>query len=143
MVVLNNPRTGTMQSGVTSADKAGLCLHLDGTGTWEVCTQDDVVLAVTADEQERDVSGLVAGGSVSYYTMNGVLMIASKAAQTYTTGLAVFATAGGLVTDSDDKGGHEAGGGAKKVGIYVGTGVTTGSADGDLIPVDTSFAAKA
>ncbi len=139
MVVLNNPRTGTMKSGVTSADKAGLCLHLDGTGTWEVCTEDDVVLAVTADEQERDVSGLVAGGSVSYYTMNGVLMIASKAGQTYTTGLAVFATAGGLVTDSDDK----AGTGAKKVGIYVGTGVTTGSADGDLIPVDTSFAAKA
>ena len=136
---LNNPRTGTMKSGVTSATKAGLCLHLDGAGTFEVCTEDDIVLAITADEQERDVSGLVAGGSVSIYTLGGVLMVASKASQTYTMGLAVYATAGGLVTDSDDKSGT----GAKKVGIYVGTGVTTGSTDGDLIPVDTSFAVKA
>ena len=141
---MNAPRNGTMKSGVTSADKAGLCLHLDGTGTFEVCTQDDVVLAVTADEQERDASGLVAGGSVGYHTLGGVLMLASKASQSYSIGLPVYVTAGGLVTDSDDKGGHENGGGAKKVGIYVGTNsVTTSTSDGDLIAVDTSFAAKA
>ena len=137
---LNNPRTGTMKSGVTSASRAGLCLHIDGTNPLEVCAQGDVVFAVTADEQERDVSGLVAGGSVSYYTLGGVLMLASKASQTYTVGLDVYADSNGLVTDSDDK----AGTGSKKVGKFVGaTGITTSSSDGDLIAVDTSFADKA
>tara|TARA_R110002167_G_scaffold70802_1_gene199860 strand:- start:3392 stop:3820 length:429 start_codon:yes stop_codon:yes gene_type:complete len=132
-------RTGTMKSGVSSATKAGLCLHADGTNTLEVCAQGDVVLAITADEQERDASGLVAGGNVSYHTLGGVLMLRSKASQTYTVGLAVYADTAGLVTDSDDKSGT----GSKQVGIFVGaTGITTGTTE-DLIPVDTSFAAKA
>lgn len=136
--MLNKPRTITMKSGVSSATQAGLCLHIDGAGTFEVCGEDDPVLFITADEQERDVSGLVAGGSCSAYTLGGVLMVASKVGQSYTTGLAVYATASGLVTDSDDKSGT----GAKKVGIYVGTGHSSTLA-GELIPVDTSFAAKA
>ena len=66
-------------------------------------------------------------------------MLRSKASQTYTVGLAVYADTAGLVTDSDDKSGT----GSKQVGIFVGaTGITTGTTE-DLIPVDTSFAAKA
>ena len=141
MVVLNNPRTGTMKSGAVSCTQAGLILHIDGTNTLEVCAASDVPLFVSADEQERDVSGLVAGGSVGYYTLGGVLMVASRAdagggEAEYTVGGFVYAGANGLATSAS-------GGGVKKIGIYVGkTGETVGTS-GSLIPVDTSFAEKA
>ena len=129
-------RTGTMKAGVTSATQAGLCLHIDGTDTFDVCEQSDVVIGVTADEQERDQDGLVAGGSVGYYTLGGVLMLASKASTTYAVGGFVYADDDGLVAAAQA-------GSSKKVGIYVGAGaVTTSSTAGDLIAVDTSFAEK-
>ena len=130
-------RTGTMKAGVSSATQAGLCLHIDGTDTLEVCAQSDVVIGVTADEQERDSSGLVSGGSVSYYTLGGVLMLASKASTAYAVGGFVYADNSGLVAAAQA-------GSSKKVGIFVGaTGLTTSATAGDLIPVDTSFAEKA
>jgi predicted RecA/RadA family phage recombinase len=129
-------RTGTMKAGASSALQAGLCLHIDGTNTFDVCEQSDVVIAVTADEQERDSSGLVAGGSIGYYTLGGVLMLASKRATSYAVGGFVYADDNGLVAAAQA-------GSSKKVGIYVGAGaLTTGDTDGDLIAVDTSFAEK-
>ena len=140
MVVLNNPRTGTIKTQSTQADvkgtQAGLCLHMDGT-TFEVCAQSDVVIGVTADEQERDSDGYVlAGASISYYTLGGVLMLASKASTTYAVGGFVYADNSGLVAAAQA-------GSSKKVGIYVGAAaVTTSGTAGDLIAVDTSFAEK-
>ena len=130
-------RTGTMKAGVTSATQAGLCLHIDGTDTLEVCAQSDVVIGVTADEQERDSDGYVlAGASISYYTLGGVLMLASKASTTYAVGGFVYADNSGLVAAAQA-------GSSKKVGIYVGAAaVTTSGTAGDLIAVDTSFAEK-
>lgn len=61
-------------------------------------------------------------------------MVASKASQTYTTGLPVYADDAGLVADGDDSGGSTTG---KIIGIYIGEGVTTSSSAGDLIPVMT------
>lgn len=137
---LNNPRTGTMKSGVSSCTQQGLILHIDGTNTLEVCALTDVALCVSADEQERDASGLVAGGSVSYYTLGGVLMVASKADAVgakaeYTVGGFVYVGANGLATSTA--------GSNKKIGVYVGSTGETITTSGSLIPVDTSFADKA
>ena len=137
---LNNPRTGTMKSGAVSCTQQGLILHVDGTDTLEVSALTDVALFISADEQERDASGLVAGGSVSYYTLGGVLMVASKADASgakavYTVGGAVYVGADGLATSTQ--------GSNKKLGVYVGSAGTTITTAGELIAVDTSFADKA
>lgn len=133
-MLVNDPRTGTMKSGAVSCTQQGLILHVDGTNTLEVSASGDVALFISAGEQERDVNGLVAGGSVGYYTLGGVLMVASKA-EAYTVGGFVYVDDNGLATNSAT--------GNKKLGVYVGaTGITVATA-GDLIPVDTSFAEKA
>jgi hypothetical protein len=123
-----------MKSGAVSCTQQGLILHIDGTNTLEVSASGDVALFISAGEQERDLtSGLVAGGSVGYYTLGGVLMVASKA-EAYTVGGFVYVGDDGLATNDAT--------GNKKLGIYVGaTGITVAAA-GDLIPVDTSFAEK-
>lgn len=83
-----------------------------------------------------DSSGLVtaAGARVGFRPLGGVMMIASKASQTFTTGLPVYADNSGLVADGDDSGSDSAG---KIIGIYIGEGVTTSASAGDLIPVMT------
>tara|TARA_R100000479_G_C6277214_1_gene161668 strand:- start:114 stop:533 length:420 start_codon:yes stop_codon:yes gene_type:complete len=139
-MLVNDPRTGTMKAGSQTCTQQGLILHVDGTNTLELTAATDVALFISAGEQERDVSGLVAGGSVGYYTLGGVLMVASRAdaggsEAEYTVGGFVYVGANGLATSEAASN--------KKLGIYVGpTGLTVGTA-GDLIAVDTSFAEKA
>ena len=135
MVSLNNPRNATLKSGVTIT-QAGICLVNDSTDNkLKKTTATSIAVGVSADESERDASGLVSGGTVSYYPVGGVLMVASKSSQTFTTGATVYIDADGFA--------HATASTRKKLGLYVGEGVTTGSSDGDLIPVNTSGAAIA
>lgn len=134
MTDMSAPRNATLKSGTTVAG-AGYLLTNDSTNnTLDLVTWGETVLGVSADESERDASGLVSGGKVAFRPLGGVLMVASKASQTYTTGLPVYADDAGLVADGDDSGSDPAG---KIIGIYIGEGVTTSSSAGDLIPVMT------
>tara|TARA_R110000796_G_scaffold28303_8_gene77508 strand:+ start:157 stop:594 length:438 start_codon:yes stop_codon:yes gene_type:complete len=129
-------RNAILKTGTTITGP-GYLLTMDGTSnTLDLVTWGETVLGVSADESERDAAGLVtaAGAKCSFRPLGGVMMIASKASQTYTTGLPVYADNSGLVADGDDSGGSTAG---KIIGMYIGEGVVTSAAAGDLIPVMT------
>ena len=129
MTALTNPRNATLKSGVT-VTAGGYILTNDGTtNKLELTAAGDVALGISADESERDSSGLVSGGKVAYYPLGGVMMVAAAASQTLTTGLTVYAGAGGLLTTTA--------GSNKKLGLYIGEGETTSSSAGDLVPVMT------
>ena len=131
MTALSTPRNATMKSGAT-VTAAGYLLTNDGTDNkLDLTAVTEVCLGVSADESERDSTGLVSGGLVSYYPLGGVLMVASATGVTWTTGLTVYAGAGGLATATA--------GSNKKIGLYVGEGTAT-TANGDLIPVMTAGA---
>lgn len=137
MTALTTPRNATLATGET-VSRVGTLLTLDSTNNKvKKMTEGDIVIGVSLDESERDASGLVTGGLVGYDPVGGVLMVASKTGQTYTTGLLVYGgDADGLAYDDSNSS-------AKKlVGVYVGEGVVT-TADGDLIPVATAGAATA
>jgi len=131
--MLNNPRNGTLKAG-TTVTGIGYLLAQDGTNTLDLSAVTEVCIGVSADESERDASGLVSGGTVSYYPLGGVLMVASKTGLTWALGDTVYVDASGLASKTV--------GSNKKLGLYVGSGETT-SADGDLIPVNTQGAAIA
>mgnify|MGYP003627116395 CR=1 FL=1 len=130
-------RSAILKTG-TTVTGPGYLLTMDGTSnTLDLVTWGETVLGISADESERDSSGLVtaAGATVGFRPLGGVIMVASKASQTYTTGLPVYADNSGLVADGDDSGGSTAG---KIIGLYIGAGVVTSAAVGELIPVMTS-----
>ena len=129
----NPPRNGTLKAGATVTG-IGYVLKQDGTNTLNLSTAASVPVGISADESERDASGLVTGGKVAYYPLSGVLMVASKTGLTWALGDTVYVDASGLVSKTV--------GSNKKLGLYVGEGATT-TADGDLIPVNTSGAAIA
>ena len=128
-------RSAVLKTGTTVAGP-GYLLTNDGTSnTLDLVTWGETVIGVSADESERDSSGLVqaAGATVGFRPLGGVLMVASKAGQTYTTGLPVYADNSGLVADGDDSGSDDAG---KIIGYYIG-GTHATLVAGDLIPVMT------
>ena len=128
MTAMNTPRNATLKSGLTVVG-AGYLLTNDGTDNkLDLTAAGEVALGVSMDESERDASGLVSGGTVGYTPLGGVLMVASGTGITWTTGLTVYAGAGGLATATA--------GSNKKIGLYIGEGTAT-SANGDLIPVMT------
>jgi hypothetical protein len=130
MTALNTPRNATLKAGSTVSG-IGYLLAQDGSNTLDLSALTEVCLGVSADESERDVSGLVSGGMVSFYPLGGVLMCASEDATTWALGDTVYVGAGGLCTSTA--------GSNKKLGLYVGEGTTT-TAAGDLIPVMTAGA---
>jgi hypothetical protein len=93
---------------------------------------DVVPIGISAGPSQKDADGtqlVTADASVSFYPVHGLLYVRAKASQTWTTGLGVYCGDGGLALDGADASGQQ-------LGIYVGTGVTSGSVDGDtLIPV--------
>lgn len=134
-MTLTNPRNATLKAG-TTVTAVGYLLSNDGTNnTMDLCAAGEICLGVSADESERDASGLVSGGTVGYNPVGGVIMCAALKSETYTTGITVYAGAGGLATVTA--------GSNKKLGIYIGEGVATSSTDGDLVPVNTQGAAIA
>tara|TARA_R110002012_G_scaffold62050_2_gene162991 strand:+ start:7087 stop:7524 length:438 start_codon:yes stop_codon:yes gene_type:complete len=136
MTDISAPRNATLKTGTTVAGPGYLLTNDSTNNTLDLVTWGETVLGVSADESERDASGLVtaAGAKVGFRPLGGVMMIASKASQTYTTGLPVYADNSGLVADGDDSGGSTTG---KIIGMYIGEGVVTSGAAGDLIPVMT------
>jgi hypothetical protein len=130
MTALSTPRNATLKAGSTVSG-IGYLLAQDGTNTMDLSALTEVCIGVSADESERDASGLVSGGSVAFYPLGGVLMVASEDATTWALGDTVYVGAGGLATATA--------GSNKKLGLYVGEGTTT-SAAGDLIPVMTAGA---
>lgn len=134
-----DPRNATLKTGETISGAGYILTHEGTTNTLKPSADATVPVGISAGDSTRDVDGTLqtsAGALVSYYPLGGVLMVASKASQTYTTGLKVYAGAGGLALDSQDNS-------EKVLGIYVGEGVTTSSSDGDLVPVATAGAATA
>lgn len=128
MTALSTPRNATLKAGVTVTGSGYLLTNDSTNNKLDLTAAGEVALGVSADESERDSSGLVSGGVVSYYPLGGVLMVAATTGETYTTGLTVYVGANGLATTTASTN--------KKLGLYVGEGVTT-SANGDLIPVMT------
>lgn len=130
MTALSTPRNATLKAGSTVSG-IGYLLAQDGTNTVDLSALTEVCIGVSADESERDSTGLVAGGSVAFYPLGGVLMCASGTGITWALGATVYVGANGLCTATA--------GSNKKLGLYVGEGTAT-TANGDLIPVMTAGA---
>ena len=136
MVAFNavDPRSITVKNADTFAG-VGLIITNDSTNnTAKIHPGGAVVpIGITAGESSRDADQAfeTTGATVSFLPLIGVQMIQSKASQTYTFGLPVWAGAAGLLLDSQDAT-------DKKIGIYVGEGIVTGSANGELVPVTSS-----
>ena len=117
---------------------AGYLLTNDSTNDkCDLVVWGETIIGVSMDESSRDADLVLetASATVAFSPLGGEMMVASKASQTYTFGLPVYADNAGLVADGDDSGSSAAG---KIVGLYIGEGVTTSAVAGDLIPVATS-----
>ena len=138
-MMLNLPVDGNMKA--TGGDAtigpvtgAGYILTFDSTNNRVQLHQggDVVPVGISAGDSERDADGTLletADASVSFYPVHGMQMGRATASQTWTTGLGVYCGDGGLALDSADSSGQQ-------LGIYVGTGVTSSTTDGEtLIPV--------
>ena len=123
----------------TTVAGAGYILTNDSTNnTVDLSAATEVGVFISADESSRDAAGDLetTSATVSAYPLGGVLLVAATASQTYTTGLTVYVGANGLATVTA--------GSNKKLGLYVGSGVTASSTNGEtLVPVATAGAAIA
>jgi len=141
MVAFNSvdPRSITLKDAETVSG-IGLIITNDSTNnTAKIHPGGAVVpIGITVGESSRDADQAfeTTGATVSFMPLVGVQMVQSKASQTYTFGLPVYAGASGLLLDSQDSS-------DKKIGIYVGEGEVTSSANGDMVPVLLSGVALA
>ena len=131
----NDPRTATLIDS-TTVSGVGYLLTNDSTNNKVDLTENNEIdIGVSLFEKSRDADGTLetTGATVSFIPLNGTMMIASAASQTYTTGLLVYVQAAGVVgTTSSSR---------KLLGVYVGTGETTSSSAGDLVPINVTQAA--
>lgn len=131
----NDPRTATLKDS-TTVSGIGFLLTNDSTNNkLDLTANNEIAIGVSMGESSRDADGTLetSGATVSFIPLNGTMMIASAASQTYTTGLLVYVQAAGVVgTTSSSR---------KLLGVYVGTGETTSSSAGDLVPINVTQAA--
>ena len=131
----NDPRTATLIDS-TTVSGVGYLLTNDSTNNkLDLTANNEIAIGVSMGESSRDADGTLetTGATVSFIPLNGTMMIASAASQTYTTGLLVYVQAAGVVgTTSSSR---------KLLGVYVGTGETTSSSAGDLVPINVTQAA--
>ena len=136
----------------------GKILTFDSTNNKvDLAAATEVALGISAGESERAAGGSmdITAAKVSFYPLGGVLMVQSKAGDSYTTGCTVYVGADGLATATA--------GSNKKLGLYVGKGETapalvdsgagdgltnagvtgTATTEGGMIPVMTAGAAIA
>tara|TARA_B110001452_G_C14914920_1_gene319848 strand:+ start:26 stop:481 length:456 start_codon:yes stop_codon:yes gene_type:complete len=103
------------------------------------------VLGVSAGNSSRDAEQVleVAGATVGYYPLGGVLMVQATAGQTLIPGGLLYGGANGLATN--------VAGSDKKIGIYIGEALETSAlalngvgdasaTEGQMIPVATHSA---
>ena len=141
MVAFNgiDPRSITLKDADTMSG-LGLIITNDSTNnTAKIHPGGAVVpIGITVGESSRDADQAyeTTGATVSFLPLVGVQMVQAKGSQTFTFGLPVYAGAAGLLLDSQDSS-------DKKIGIYVGEGIVTGSANGELVPVLLSGVALA
>ena len=129
----------TLKTATTVAG-AGYILTNDSTNnTVDLVAATEVGLFISADESSRDAAGdliTAAGATVSAYPLGGVMLVAAKASDVFTTGITVYCGAGGLATVTA--------GSDKKLGLYVGEGQTATAVAGEtLVLVATAGAAIA
>ncbi len=131
----NDPRTATLKDATTVAGVGYLLVHDSTNNKLDLTAANEIAIGVSMGESSRDADGTLetANATVSFIPLNGTMMIASAASQTYTTGLLVYAQAAGVCgTTSSSR---------KLIGVYVGTGETTSSSAGDLVPINVTQAA--
>jgi len=143
-----DPRTITLTDG-TKIRGLGRILTNDSTNNTVIESgAATIAVGVSAGESSRDADHVLeaASATCSMFPLGGVLMVQSEASKTYTVGCLVYAKANGLASPTANS--------SKVLGIYVGTGQTTGAAllapanesaltEGELIPVMTAGAATA
>jgi hypothetical protein len=131
----NDPRTATLKDS-TTVSGVGYLLTNDSTNNkLDLTAANEIAIGVSMGESSRDADLVLetANATVSFIPLNGTMMIASAASQTYTTGALVYVQAAGVVgTTSSSR---------KLLGVYVGTGETTSSSAGDLVPINVTQAA--
>ena len=123
----------------TTVSAAGYILTNDSTNnTLDLAATTEIGLCISADESSRDAAGDLetSSATVAAYPLGGTLLVAAKASDVFTTGITVYVGAGGLATVTA--------GSDKKLGLYVGSGVTASSTAGEtLVEVATGGAAIA
>ena len=124
-----------LKTSITVAG-AGYILTNDSTNnTVDLAATTEVGVFISADESSRDAAGDLESSSatVSVYPLGGIILVAAKASDVFTTGITVYVGAGGLATVTA--------GSDKKLGLYVGKGATASSTAGEtLVPVATAGA---
>ena len=130
-----DPRNATLKDSTTVSGPGYLLTNDSTNNKLDLTAVSEVAIGVSAGESSRDANldYETTGATVAYYPLGGMLMVAATASQTWTTGATVYIASSGLATTSS-------GSSAKKLGLYVGEGETTSSANGDLIPVMTAGA---
>ena len=141
-----DPRTGDLKSSTVIYGPGKIVTHDSTNNTFDLTAVGEIALGVSAGASSRDADGTLETSSAtfSYYPLGGLLMVQATNGETWTTGLPVYITNSGLATISS-------GSSAKKLGLYVGNGQTTGAlgangagdttnTEGDMIPVMTAGA---
>tara|TARA_A100001515_G_scaffold105172_1_gene85926 strand:- start:452 stop:940 length:489 start_codon:yes stop_codon:yes gene_type:complete len=98
----------------------GKILTFDGTNNKvDLSAATEIAIGISAGESERDSErGMdITAAKVSFFPLGGVLMVQCAAGEVLTTGETMYVGADGLATSTA--------GSNKKLGLYVGKGVTT------------------
>jgi len=121
----------------TTISGAGFLLKVGSTSNHlDLGTAGAVCLGVSVDESSKDAEGVyeTASATISFTPLGGVIMCQATDGQSLVRGAQIYAGANGLATTSNANS-------AKKLGLYVGDGMT--AASGDMIPVNTMGAEQA